>query len=166
MNSDWQAEDARVNERVEREATGTSVEARQFWVHKQEGRILARMLDRTWRAAIVLEGCRKALARINKVFFSREEQPTGLPALLEKFRRAKALKEVVFGQLVAGANVAFAYVRMHRSHVPLDGILGGLPRDSDYAESYAAARRAMEQVMRRTEELVGPLDEPKEEAAD
>ena len=166
MNSDWQAEDARVNERVEREATGTSIEAQQFWVHKQEGRILARMLDRTWRAAIVLEGCRKALAQINKVFFPLDEQPTGLPALSEKFHRAKALKEVVFGQLVAGANVAFAYVRMHRRHVPLDGILGGLPRDSDYAESYAAARRAMEQVMRRTEELVGPLDEPKEEAVD
>ena len=166
MNFDWQAEDTRVNERVEREATGTSVEAQQFWVHKQEGCILARMLDRTGRAAIVLEGCRRALAQINRVFFPLDEQPTGLPALLEKFRRAKALKDVVFGQLVAGANVAFAYVRMHRSHVPLGGILGGLPRESDYTESYAAARRAMEQVMRRTEELVGPVDEPKEEAAD
>ena len=148
------------------EATGNSVEARQFWVHKGEGRVLARMLDRTWRAAFVLEGCRKALWQINKVFFPLGEQPTGLPALLERFRSSRALKEVVFGQLVAGANTAFAYVRLHRPHVPLDRILDGLPRDADYAESLAAARRAMQQVLNHTERLVGPLDAPKEEPVD
>ena len=143
-----------MDERVEREATGDSVEARQFWVHKEEGRVLARMLDRTWRTALILEGCRKALWGINRVFFPHGEQPTGLPALVEKFRHARALKEVVFAQLVAGANAAFAYVRLHRRHVPLDEILGGLPRDSDYQESYAPARRAIQQILHRTEEII------------
>ena len=86
--------------------------------------------------------------------------------LLEKFRQARALKEVVFAQLVAGANAAFAYVRLHRSHVPLEVILGELPRESDYEESYAPARRAIHQILHRTEEIVGPLDAPKEESVD
>ena len=152
-----------MDERVEREATGDSLEARTFWSNKNAGRILAKMLDRTWRAAVLLEGCRKALWQINRVYFPHNEQPSGLAALLERFRSSKALKKVVVAQLVAGANAAFAYVRLHRPHVPLDRILDGLPRDSDYAESFAAAHQAIQQVLNHTEQLVGPLDTPKEE---
>ena len=49
VNSDWKAEQSRVDERVEKEAAGDSLEARTFWSNKSEGSILARMLDRTWR---------------------------------------------------------------------------------------------------------------------
>ena len=54
VNPDWEAERARVEERVTREASGDSYEARQFWVNKSRGRVLATMLDRTWRAAFLL----------------------------------------------------------------------------------------------------------------
>ena len=40
VNFDWQAEDARVNERVEREATGTSIEAQFLWKCYREVDIL------------------------------------------------------------------------------------------------------------------------------
>ena len=95
VNSDWKAEQNRVDERVEREATGDSLEARTFWSNKSKGSVLARMLDRTWRAALLLEGCRKTLLQINRVYFPHNEQPTGPAALLEMYREAKALKEVV-----------------------------------------------------------------------
>ena len=62
-----------MDERVEREATGDSREARTFWSDKNAGRILAKMLDRTWRAAVLLEGCRKALWQINRVYFPHNE---------------------------------------------------------------------------------------------
>ena len=62
VNSDWKAEQLRVDERVKKEAAGDSPEARQFWSNKSRGSVLARMLDRTWRAAVLLEGCRKTLA--------------------------------------------------------------------------------------------------------
>ena len=61
VNPDWKAEQIRVDERVEKEAASDSPEARQFWSNKSRGRILACMLDRTWRAAVLLEGCRKTL---------------------------------------------------------------------------------------------------------
>ena len=133
VNSDWEAERSRVDERVEREAAGDSLEARTFWSNKSKGSVLAKMLDRTWRAALLLEGCRKTLWQINMVYFPHNEQPNGLAALLERFREGSALKEVVGAQLVAGANAALAYVRMHRPHLPLHKVLGGLPGENDYA---------------------------------
>ena len=163
VNADWKAEQGRVDERVNREAAGDSLEARQFWSDKSKGSVLARMLDRTWRAALLLEGCRKTLLQVNKVFFPHNEQPNGLAALLERYREGKALKEVVHAQLVGGANVALAYVRMHRPHLPLDKVLGGLPGADDYADTLTAARQMTQQVQSLSEQLVGPLDALKDE---
>ena len=163
VNSDWKVEQSRVDERVDREAADDSLEARQFWSDKSKGSVLARMLDRTWRAALLLEGCRKTLLQVNKVFFPHNEQPNGLAALLERYREGKALKEVVHTQLVGGANVALAYIRMHRPHLPLDKVLDGLPGADDYADTLAAARQMIQQVQSFSEQLVGPLDAPKGE---
>ena len=163
VNSDLNAEQGRVDERVEKEAAGDSLEARQFWSNKSKGGVLARMLDRAWRAALLLEGCRKTLLQINKVYFPHNEQPNGLAALLERFREGKALKEVVHAQLVGGANVALAYIRMHRPHLPLNKVLDGLPGTDDYADTLAAARQMIQQVQNFSEQLVGPLDAPKDE---
>ena len=163
VNSDRKAKQSRVDERVEKEAAGDSPEARTFWSNKSKGSVLARMLDRTWRAALLLEGCRRTLLQINKVYFPHNEQPTGLAALLEMFREGRALKEVVLAQLVAGANAALAYIRMYRPHLPLHKVLDGLPGEDDYADTLAAARQMIQQVLSHSEHLVGPLDAPKDE---
>ena len=68
------------------------------------------MLDCTWRAAFLLEGCRKTLWHIHRMYFPHNGQPQELATLLERFREGDSLKEVVDAQLVAGANVALAYV--------------------------------------------------------
>ena len=78
-----------MDERVEREAIGDSLEARTFWSNKSEGSILGRMFDRTWRDALLLEGCRRTLMQINRVYFPHNEQPTGLAALLEMYREGR-----------------------------------------------------------------------------
>ena len=124
------------------------------------------MLDRTWRAAFLLENCRKTLWHIHRVYFPHNGQPHGLAALLERFREGDALKEIFHAQLVVGANVALAYVRLHRPNLPLERLMGGLPSDTDYADTLAAARQMIEQVQKLSERLVGPLDAPKDEPAD
>ena len=86
--------------------------------------------------------------------------------MLERFREGDALKEIVHAQLVAGANVALAYVRLHRPNLPLERLMGGLPGDADYADTLAATRQMIEQVQKLSERLVGPLDAPKDEPAD
>ena len=75
------------------------------------------------------------------MYFPHNEQPNGLAALLERFREGGALKEAVHTQLVGGANVALAYVRKHRPHLPLAKVLDGLPGEDDYAETLAPARQ-------------------------
>ena len=124
------------------------------------------MLDRTWRAAFLIESCRKTLWHIHRVYFPHNGQPHVLAALLERFREGDALKEVVNTELVAGANMALAYVRLHRPNLPLERVLGGLPGDDDYADTLAAARQMVQQVQKLSESLVGPLDAPKDEPAD
>ena len=86
--------------------------------------------------------------------------------MLERFREGDALKEVVHAQLVAGANVALAYVRLHRPNLPLERLMGGLPGDDDYVDTLAASRQMIEQVQKLSERLVGPFDAPKDEPAD
>ena len=166
MNPDWQAEQVQVEERVAREAASNSPEAHSFWSNGSKGKILARMLDRTWRAACLLEGCRKTLWHIHRVYFPHNGQPNELATLLERFRDGAALGEVVQAQLVAGANVALAYVRLHRPNLPLSRLLDGLPGDDDYAETLSAARRMVEQVQKLSERLVGPFNAPKNEPAE
>jgi hypothetical protein len=154
-----------VDERVKREATSSSPEARFFWSNESKGKILARMLDRSWRAACLLEGCRKTLWQVHRVFFPHNGQPNELATLLERFREGAALKEVVQAQLVAGANAALAFIRLNRPHLRLSQCLVGLPGDEDYAETLGPARQIIERVQKLTERLVGPLDAPKDEPA-
>ena len=46
---------------------------------------------------------------------------------------------------------------------PWTGVLDGLPGADDYADTLAAARRVIQQVLSYSEQLVGPLDAPKNE---
>jgi len=155
-----------VEQLLDQEATGTSSGSQYFWSDRPNARILARMLDRTWRAGILLEGCRKTLSQVYRVMFPHNEQLQGIPALLDRFREGSAIKEMIHTQLVAGANVALAYLRKHRPHLPLVRILQGLPEEEHYAEALAPARQLIHQVQNRTEKLVGPLDAPKGEPAE
>ena len=99
------------------------------------------------------------------MYFPHNAQPSGLSALLERFRDGEGLKEVIHAQLVVGANAALAYVRMHRPHLPLDKVLDGPPGDDDFDETLAAARQIIRQIQDLSERLVGPLDAPKAEPA-
>jgi hypothetical protein len=113
----------------------------------------------------LIEGCRKTLWQVHRVFFPHNGQPNELATLLERFREGAALKEVVQAQLVAGANAALAFIRLNRPHLPLSRCLGGLPEEEDYDETLEPARRLIERVQKLTERLVGPLDAPKDEPA-
>ena len=103
---------------------------------------------------------------MHRALFLHNEQPQGIPALLTRFHEGKAIKEFLHAHLVGGANVAFAYVRLHRPNLNLERVMGGLPEEEDYASTLAAAKQVIGQVQRQTECLVGPLDAPKDEPVD
>ena len=163
VNPDWRAEQRRVDERVEREAKVTASGAQYFWSDTPKAKVPALMLDRVWRAAMLLLGCQKTLSRLHRVMFPHNPQPQGVPALMDMFRDGAGVKQAVHAQLVGGANIALAYFRKHRPYFNLEKVVGGLPDQEHYAESLPFARRMVEDVQRHTERLVGPLDAPKDE---
>ena len=131
--------------------------------------MLVLLQNRAWRVAIVLETCRLALYRVNQALFPLNEQPEGLSALLEKFRKGKAIKRFVREQLIGGANVALAFVRTHYPNIDLKKIArgpvpgGGLvPMQEHYKETRTDALVLIHRVLKEEEEWAIPKDEPTE----
>ena len=151
VNPDWRAEQLRVEERVEREAKGTASGAQYFWSDTPKAKVLALMLDRTWRAAILLLGCQRTMSKLHRVIFPHNPQPQGISVLMDLFQDGAAVKQAVHAQLVAGANIALAFFRKYRPHFSLDRVVGGWPGAEHYVESLPYARQMVEDVQRRTE---------------
>lgn len=139
--TDFEAEKKRVEEVLDAAPTGTASGMHYFWSNRARGRVLAILRDRTWRAALALEGCRSTLARVHWAMFPHNPQPSGVPALLTRFREGKAIKTMLRGVLVDEANIAFAYLRTHRPNLPLERVTGGLPASGSYA-----AKKVIDQV--------------------
>ena len=139
-----------------------------FWSDRARGRVLATLQDRVWRAGILMEVCRAALARVHQALFPPNEQSQGLAALMKRFHDGKAIKKFVRDQLVGGATVALALVRVHRPHLDLDKIAKGLPplsgggvvpMEEHYQATAGPADSIIAQVERETELLVDPKEE-------
>ena len=129
--------------------------------------MLATLLDRTWRAVLLLDSCRGTLARVHRAMFPHNEQPQGIPAILTRFRDGKAIQKMLRAELVGGANIAFAYLRLHWSNFNFEGATEGLSERSHYTSTLGWARKVICQVQKQTEELVGPLHvDRKEEPVD
>ena len=60
-----------------------------------------------------------ALIRINQTLFPTGPQPQGIHALLDLFRHAGPIRELLTQKLVVGANAPMAYVRSRRPNFVL-----------------------------------------------
>ena len=121
------------------------------------------MLDRVWRAVLLLDSCHSTLSRIHRMLFPHNPQPRGLKALAEQFHDGRAVKKMFNAQLVAGANIALAYFNKHRPNFAIHNVMMGIPDEENYAHTLGAARWMIRQVQDQTERLVDPLEVPKGE---
>ena len=121
------------------------------------------MLDRVWRAALLLLSCQTTLAKIHRMMFPHNPQPQDITAPANQFRDGKAVKKMFHAQLVVAANIAMAYLRKHRPQLPIHRVMSSLPNEQHYTESLAPARWMVRQVQYQSERLVGPLEDPKGE---
>ena len=72
------------------------------------------MLDRVWRAALLLDSCHSTLSLVHQMLFPHNPQPQGLKASADQFKGGKAVKKRFNAQLVEGAKIASAYFSKHR----------------------------------------------------
>ena len=152
-----------MEQRVAQEEKGNSSGAQYFWSDAPRAKILARMLDRVWRSAFLLQSCHTTLSKVHRLLFPHNPQPQGLNALMNQFWDGKAVKTMFNAQLVAGANIALAYFSKHRPAFAIHKVMSTLPDEQHYTQTLGAARWMVRQVQDQSERLVGPLEDPKDE---
>jgi hypothetical protein len=87
---------------------------------------LTLLQDRIAQAGVLTETSRSTLALVHQVMFPLNNQPEGLPALLDRFENGNAVYSFVREHLRCGAVVALAFVRAHYPEVDLE-LLKTLP---------------------------------------
>ena len=98
------------------------------------------MLDRVWRAALLLDSCHTTLSLVHRILFPHNPQPQGLKALTDQFKDGKAVKKMFNAQLVAGANIMLAYFSKHRPYFSIHKVMMGIPDEENYTQTLGAAR--------------------------
>ena len=135
-----------MEQHVAQEEKGNSSGAQYFWSDAPKAKILARMLDRVWCAALLLDSCHTTLSKIHRMLFPHNPQPQGLKALADQFKDGKAVKKMFNAQLVACANIALAYFSKHHPYFAIHRIMMGIPDEEHYAQTLGAARWMVRQV--------------------
>jgi hypothetical protein len=104
---------------------------------------LTLLQDRIAQARVLAETSRSALALVHEAMFPLNNQPEGLPALLDRFENGNAVYSFVQEHLRCGAVVALAFMRAHYPEVDLE-LLKTLPPSPsghvDMEHHYAACR--------------------------
>jgi hypothetical protein len=91
-----------------------------FWADRSKAMKLTLLQDRIAQAGVLAETSRSALALVHQVMFPLNDQPEGLPALLDRFENGNAVYSFVREHLRSGAVVALAFVRAHYPEVDLE----------------------------------------------
>jgi hypothetical protein len=84
---------------------------------------LSLLQDRVAQAGVLAEFCRSTLAVIHKVMFPLNDQPGGLPSLLERFENGEAMYHFVHQHLLCGAQVALSFVRDRHPEVDMEAVV-------------------------------------------
>ena len=163
VNYDREAEATRIQERLDRVVLGSASVYQRFWSDRSSARELAILLDRSWHAALLLQSCRTTLAKVYQAMFPLHDQPQGLPALLERFKDGRAIRKMLRSEVVHGANIAFAYIRLHWSYFNFAGATEGLPLSDHYTSTFGWARKVVSLAQQQMDGAAVPLalkDEP------
>jgi hypothetical protein len=114
-----------------------------FWANRSKAMKLTLLQDRIAQAGVLAETSRSALALVHEVMFPLNNQPEGLPALLDRFKNGNAVYSFVQEHLRCGAMVALAFMRAHYPEVNLELLKTLSPSPSgriDMEHHYAACR--------------------------
>jgi hypothetical protein len=91
-----------------------------FWADRSKVMKLTILQDWIAQAGVLAETSRTALALVHEAMFPLNNQPDGLPALLDRFENGDAVYRFVREHLCCGALVALSFVRAHYPEVDLE----------------------------------------------
>lgn len=90
----------------------SNIQASNFCSDRRRGFILATLQARVQQVQSFVDSCREALSCVHKEMYPLDAQPGRLSTLLRLSRRAEDMKKCVRQQLIGGAKVALAFVRV------------------------------------------------------
>lgn len=144
-----------------------------FWSDPLKRKAVALLQVRSQQIEDLVEGCRRTLAQLYDAMFPLNEVLLGLGPLLKKFGQGKEVMDQVRTQIVAGAELALAFVRSRYPDVDFaavaDGPSGAGRRvtlmETHYAAVKAPAERIADLLIKRSEECKaadeGTSEDPK-----
>jgi hypothetical protein len=151
---DSEAESRRVNAHAHLRAAQSHANsiADNFWADRSKAMKLTILQDRVAQAGVLAETSRTALKLVHKVMFPLNNQPEGLPALLDQFENGDAVYRFICEHLRCGALVALSFVRVHYPKIDLE-LLKKLPPTPigrvDIDHHYAACRDTADCIARQ-----------------
>ena len=121
-----------------------------FWSDRHKGFVLATLQARFNQVGSFVESCKEALTAAFKAMYPLNAQPNRLSQLLKIFRSPEDMKWCVRHQLIGGAKVALAFVRVHNLSLNFRD-LHKLPSTSDdrveLDPHYAAVGESAEKII-------------------
>jgi hypothetical protein len=148
---DSEAEARRVNAHLRAAQMHANSIADNFWADRSKALKLTLLQDRIAQAGALAKTSRSALALVHEAMFPLNNQPKGLPALLDRFENGTAVYSFDREHLRCGAVVALSFVRAHYPEVNLE-LLKTLPPSPsghvDMDHHYAACRDTADCIAR------------------
>jgi hypothetical protein len=140
---DSEAEARHVNTHLRAAQMHANSIADNFWADRSKAMKLTILQDRIAQAGVLAETSCVALALVHEAMFPLNNQPDGLPALLDRFKNGNAVYHFVHEHLRCGALVALSFVRAHYPEIDLELLKTLPPTPSgrvDMDHHYAACR--------------------------
>jgi hypothetical protein len=126
--------------------------AENFWADRSKAMKLTILQDRIAQAGFLAETSRAGLALVHAEMFPLNNQPDGLPALLDRFENGDAIYRFVREHLRYGALVILSFVWAHYPEVDLELVKMLPPTPSgrvDMDALYAACRETVDCITRQ-----------------
>jgi hypothetical protein len=149
---DSEAEARRMNAHLRAAQTHANSIADNFWADRSKAMKQTIRQDRIAQAGVLAKTSRAALALVHEAMFPLNNQPDGLPALLDRFENGDAVYRFVRKHLRCGALVALSFVRAHYPEVDLELLKMLPPTPSgrvDMDALYAACRETADCIARQ-----------------
>jgi hypothetical protein len=123
-----------------------------FWADRSKAMKLTILQDRIAQAGVLAKTSRTALTLVHEAMFPLNNQPDGLPALLDRFENGDAIYRFVREHLQCGALVALSFVRAHYPEFDLELLKTLPPTPSgcvDMDHHYTACRDTADCIARQ-----------------
>ena len=119
--------------------------------------VLSLLHDRVKQVQTFAERCRESLTMVQRSLFPLNTVPSTLGGLFNLYRDARYVRQYVHEQLINGAVIALAFIRVHCPCLDITKICRGLPVSAE-GDPDAHMQQHFDVVLRSAENVIWQLE--------